>query len=91
MITKLKEIFNNLLGSLTTGKEGYSARKLSAFIVMMLVVVAHAFWLKNCFLTDDFHLLPEILMIDYTFVATLLGLATWQYVKQSKNAEPNKE
>lgn len=72
-----------------------SARKISAFIVVGLIVVAHVSWLKRAFLSEDFSLLPEILIIDFGFVCVCLGLKTTETIfsrkyesKSSKQPDP---
>lgn len=60
---------------------GFSARKLSAFAIMVCVVAAHISWLKYAFMQNKFELLPEILTIDYGFIAVCLGLTTWENIK----------
>jgi len=73
------------VSSLDTHTKGRSARKLSAFVVMILVVIAHVSWLKSCFLQADYSLLEEILIIDYIFVLLLLGIVTMAEIIKLKN------
>jgi hypothetical protein len=73
----MKDILNKLISSLDTHTKGFSARKLTAFGVMICVIAAHIKWLSLA----DFSLLGEILMIDYAFVAALLGMTTYQNIK----------
>ena len=68
---------NNLSGSFKFEKGGYSARKLTSATIILMVVVAHIIWLKHCFVHEDFSLLSEVLIIDYGFVAALLGMTTY--------------
>lgn len=81
MKEKLKEIFENILGSFTTDAKGFSARKLAAFTIIILVIVTHVKWFRS----DRWEYLGEVLGFDYLFILTCLGLATWQKV-----AEKNK-
>lgn len=84
----LNDFKNNLSGSFKFDKGGYSARKLTSATIILMVVIAHSIWLKHCFVHEDFNLLSEILIIDYGFVAALLGMTTYsQNVlnKQNKN------
>lgn len=84
----MKEIVRKIVASLdTTTKDGFSARKLSAFVIMVLVVAAHIAWLKKAFLENDFSLLAEVLMIDYSFIALLLGLTTYEAIKSKQNVQ----
>lgn len=76
---KLKEIVENILNSLKNNKDGYSARKLSGLIVMILVIATHVKWFNS----DKWEYLGEVLAFDFTFVLACLGLTTWQAVKES--------
>ena len=84
----MKKIFidfkNNLSGSLKFGQGGYSARKITSLFVMLMVLVAHIIWIKHCYQKSDFSLLSEVLIIDYGFVAALLGMTTYSQNLQSK-------
>jgi len=44
---KLREILNNLLDSFKTNANGYSARKISAFVIIVMVVVLHIKWFQS--------------------------------------------
>ncbi len=81
---KIKEIFNNILHSLKTDKEGYSARKLSAFVIILMVVILHVKWFRS----DRWEYIAEVLGFDFMFILCCLGLATWQAVKEKSNDLP---
>lgn len=94
----MKQIFidfkNNLSGSLKFGQGGYSARKITSLFVMLMVLTAHIVWIKHCFVKSDFSLLSEVLIIDYGFVAALLGMTTYSQniqAKANKNESPKTE
>jgi hypothetical protein len=76
----MKDFINKLISSLDTHTKGFSARKLTAFAVMLCVIAAHVKWLS----LGDFAMLGEILLIDYAFVAALLGMTTYQSIKSLK-------
>ena len=76
---KLKEIIENILNSFKNNKDGFSSRKLSAFIVIILVIITHIKWYNS----DKWEYLGEVLAFDFTFVLACLGLTTWQAVKES--------
>jgi hypothetical protein len=76
----MKKYLDKLISSLDTHTKGFSARKLTAFVIIICVIVAHIKWLSLA----DFSLLGEILMIDYAFVAALLGMTTYQKIKQNE-------
>lgn len=75
---KIKEIFENILNSLKTDKEGFSARKLSALVIMIMVVCLHVKWFRS----DRWEYIGEVLGFDFMFILCCLGLATWQSVKE---------
>lgn len=78
----MKKLITKILGSLDTHtKDSFSARKLSAAVVMALVIVLHFKWFKS----DRWEYSVEILICDFTFILVCLGLATWQYLKENKN------
>jgi hypothetical protein len=77
----MKRIINNLIGSFDTVKEnGFSARKLSAFALMVCVAFVHFKWVNH-------ENVAEVLIIDLCGVLILLGLVTAQNVLDYKNSE----
>lgn len=73
-----------------THSKGASAKKLSAFVVMLCVTVAHIAWIKKCFLENDFSLLTTVLPIDYAFVLALYGITSYdKKLKKDENIKPN--
>jgi hypothetical protein len=54
----------------------------------MCVFAAHIAWIKNAFVKDDFSLFEGVLIIDYGFIATLLGMTTYEAIKKTKPNEP---
>lgn len=81
---KIKEIFENILKSLTISKDGYSARKLSALLIIIMVVILHVKWFRS----DRWEYIGEVLGFDFMFILCCLGLATWQSVKEKQNELP---
>lgn len=81
----MKKILNNLINSFTTDKDGYSARKLSAFAA---VVVAVIITMKK---------IPTVVMIDalyawLCFGLLCLGIVTIEQIINLKNGSTkNKE
>lgn len=73
-----------LQSSFDTNTKGASARKLSAFIIIICVVVAHVKWIA----LGNFSQLELVLTIDYSFIAALLGMTTYESIKK-KNEIPN--
>jgi hypothetical protein len=77
----MKRIIDNLIGSFDTVKEnGFSARKLSAFALMVCVAFVHFKWVNH-------ENVAEVLIIDLCGVLILLGLVTAQNVLDYKNSE----
>ena len=84
----MKELINKILGSLDThSKDSFSARKLSAFVVMILIIILHVKWFKS----DKWEYIAEVLALDFTFILVCLGLATWQAVKEKTNESTKSE
>lgn len=75
----MKELINKILSGLDTHTKGFSARKMSAFVVVIMVIITHAKWFKS----DHWEYLGEVLMLDFSFIAVCLGLTTWQYIKKN--------
>jgi len=77
----MKRIIDNLIGSFDTVKEnGFSARKLSAFALMICIAFVHFKWVNH----DN---VAEVLIIDLCGVLILLGLVTAQNILDYKNSE----
>lgn len=86
----MKEFFKRLVGSLDNfTKEAFSARKLTAFVIVVCVLVGHGIYYKHCFTKEDFALFDTILIIDYIAVAFFLGIITIQQVIEFKNGKKN--
>jgi len=79
----MKEIFNKLIASLEIKDGGYSARKLSAFAIMLCVITAHIKWLS----LGNFTQLEMVLTIDYGFISVCLGLTTYESLQKNKVAK----
>ncbi len=73
----MKEILNNIIKSFDTKPGGFSSRKLTAFIIVLLVVIIHIKWLTLGNLTQ----LEMVLTIDYSFIAALFGMTTYHALK----------
>jgi hypothetical protein len=76
----MKEIFDNILKSFNNREEGYSSRKLTAFVITILVVIIHIKWIA----LGDFTHLDMVLTIDYGFIAALFGMTTYHSIKKIK-------
>jgi hypothetical protein len=84
MKEKFTQFIHKIVGSLDTEKGGFSARKLTAVTVMTCVVAMHISWLKHAFRTEDFKLMVEILITDYSFCGLLLGLTSLESLRKIK-------
>lgn len=73
----MKEIFDNVMKSFNGNDEGYSSRKLTAFIIICCVVATHIKWLTLGNLTQ----MEMVLTIDYGFIAALFGMTTYSAIK----------
>lgn len=72
----MKNIINNMVKALTTDSEGYSARKLSAFVIIICVIITHVKWIS----LGDFDELDMVLAIDYSFIGVCLGMTTYETI-----------
>jgi len=81
-MNKFKEAIDNLLNSFKTHAGGYSARKLSAFVVIIMVISLHIKWFNS----DKWEYVGEILALDFAFVSVALGMTTYEAIK--KNSTP---
>lgn len=63
--------------SFDTNTKGLSARKASAFVIMLCVVILHIAYIKKAFMENDFSQMITVLITDYSFVLALLGMTTW--------------
>jgi hypothetical protein len=73
----ISDLYNGIIGSFDNKDSGFSARKVSAFVVICLVVSLHIKWFKS----EQWQYIAEILFLDFTFILVCLGLATWQNIK----------
>ena len=83
----MKEIIDNILKSFNTKREGYSSRKLTAFVIVLLVIIIHVKWLMLGNLTQ----LEMDLSIDYAFIAALFGMTTYHSLKSNGGKGDKKE
>ena len=81
-MNKFKEAIDNLLNSFKNHAGGYSARKLSAFVVIIMVISLHIKWFNS----DKWEYVGEILALDFAFVSVALGMTTYEAIK--KNNQP---
>lgn len=88
----MKELLIKIQSAFDTHSKGFSARKLTAFTIVLCVFVAHIAWIKSAFTKEDFSLLEGILIIDYSFIGGLLGMTTYEAIKKnSKNDNGNEQ
>ena len=77
----MKDFSKWFRGAFEVNTTGASARKFSAFVVVVMVVITHIKWFKS----DHWEYLSIVLGLDFTFVLCCLGLATWQYMKKDES------
>lgn len=71
------QFLKDLMDSFKTNKGGFSSRKLTAFVIVTLVVAIHIKWLTLGNLSQ----LETVLTIDYAFISALFGMTTFQTLK----------
>lgn len=87
-MNKIKEIFDNLLKSLTSEKGGYSARKLTSITLIVCVVFAHYMIFRN---ENALEVFENVILYDFGMVAVLLGLIDAQDLIKHKREMENKQ
>ena len=68
-------------------KNAFSARKLTALVIVVAIMVGHAFYYKHCYTKEDFSIYTYVLIIDYVAVAFFLGLVTFEQIIKLKNGK----
>ncbi len=82
----MKKILFYIFTALDTHtKGGASARKLSAFMIMLCIIATHIKWIT----LGDFNNLEMVLTIDFAFIAGALGMTTYETI--TKMREDNKQ
>ena len=90
--SKITDIYEGLIGSLDNKKNsGFSARKISVLVIMIMVILIHISWLKHAFLREDYKYIIEILSIDSLFVLLLLGIVTLEQINKLKGLKKTNE
>lgn len=72
------DLYEGIKGSLDVTEKPFSARKLTAFAIIGAIIAVHVKWL----ILGDLSNLEMVLTIDYSFVAALFGMTTYQYIKK---------
>jgi|APGre2960657404_1045060.scaffolds.fasta_scaffold07528_7 hypothetical protein len=80
----MKDILNKIIAGLDTHTVGFSARKMSAFVIITCCIAAHVKWIA----LGDFKELDMVLTIDYGFIALCLGMTTYENIKKNGNTSP---
>jgi hypothetical protein len=73
----LTDLYEGIKGSLDIGEKGFSARKMTGFVIVACVIAAHVKWLTLGELSD----LESVLVIDYGFITALFGMTTYSAIK----------
>lgn len=79
----MKELIQKTLSALDTHSVGFSARKLSAFVVIVCCIAAHIKWMA----LGDFSQLTTVLTIDYGFIGLCLGMTTIEAIKKNGSTD----
>lgn len=78
----MKKIIENLINSLNNQDSGFSARKLTAFALMILIAYVHYKYV-------DLSNAIEAILIDLGGVLLLLGIITFEQILKFKNGNSN--
>jgi hypothetical protein len=82
----MKKFIQRLVNSLDNiSKDAFSARKLTAFIIIASIIVGHFIYYKHCITKEDFSIYTTVLAIDYLAAAFFLGIITFEQILKYKN------
>jgi len=85
----MDQIINRIIDTFKAGeRKGISSRKITAFVIMVLVITAHII----AFTKENFlQYIIEILLADYAMIAALFGLTTYEShkIRSIKNSSIN--
>lgn len=87
MKDKLIEIIENILNSFKSNKSGFSARKITSFVLICCVVFAHYMIFRN---ESALEVFEDVILYDFGMVAVLLGLVDVQDLIKHKREIENK-
>ena len=76
----MKELISNILNSFNNEANGFSGKKLSAFSIIICVLVAHGKWIT----LGNFDQLEMVLTIDFGFIATMFGINEYGKIKSKE-------
>ena len=77
----MKDIIKNLINSLNNTDSGFSARKLTAFSLMILIAYVHYKYV-------DLSNAIEAILIDLGGVLLLLGIVTFEQIIRFREGSP---
>jgi hypothetical protein len=80
----MKEFFSKVISAFDNHSKGFSARKLSAFTIIVMVVICHIKWFKS----DHWEYLGEVLALDFGFICVCLGMTTYESIKKKDVTPP---
>lgn len=76
----MKKILSGLFDSFKMNEIGFSSRKLTAFVIVILITIIHIKWI----MIGNLNEIEMVLTIDYAFISALFGMTTFQNVKSIK-------
>ncbi len=83
----MKNVKNDLINSFKGNDLGFSLKKIVASVLIITVVVVHVKWINIGNLDE----LESVLLIDYGFIAGLLGMSTYQNIQKYGAIENQKK
>lgn len=86
MKNKIKQILDNILNSFNNSPDGYSLKKLTAFITLIFGFISPIIvWEIYAYKYKDFTLLIGVLGVVSSFVLVVLGIHVYQESKKDNN------
>jgi len=81
------DLFKRIFLALDNSRFGFSAKKLTAFIIIFCVVKLHLNYCEYAFVNKDFSLFPTVLGTDFATILTLFGINEYSKNKIAKKED----
>jgi hypothetical protein len=89
--TWIANFVENLFNILNNKKIGYSAKKVTAIVILVCVVIMHVCYCKFALANADFSLFATILGVDFATILTLFGINEYNKVQINKSQKTDKD
>lgn len=83
----MKEIYKNIILSFKKGDEGFSARKMTAFVIILMVCIGNGLYLYNCYEKNSWSNINNWNFIMFCASAFYLGLVTIEQIIEIRSGK----